>query len=499
MSNVIQVSAVRRVTSEGATYQPLSAQAETFHVMRSSKYGEAVVYHPATMTFYEVSDAAAAAVQSWEQARLTRSTLDPAADALAQRVLAVLNAMVTRKPPVTEDEEEINTRRLRRLAINVTQVCNLHCPMCYATDDHQGSGTYGSDVRYVVPSVPEQSFRRMIEYYPDGIDMIQFHGGEPLLHPVGIERACASILAYCKANDVEPPAFAVITNGTCFTDQVLDIIARYGIRVTVSLDGMREVNDINRPWAAGRSAYDAAVEGLAKIRARDLGPFTIECTVSKPHLGLNLVQLAEHFQSLGATNIHMAPATVTPEHPHWMTPDEQDQLLDQWRDLFDTVMDRFATPTPLYLRTVLGRISTLSGKHREKHLCPAGTNTIAVDVTGNISACFMFTGMREFQLGRVQGRAQHDQYRQRQDRLMHTLLSHPTLCASCWADGVCGDCSAGQYITNMREQETYPVSCRYDRLLIERVILGLARLQRDPDLWARFKRNYNGAPEDDVE
>ncbi len=495
MSVPIAASTITRTRRVGG-YSPISRLPETFHAILDDRYQQAVIYHPATMAFYEVSRPVAEAVQAWEHTRAGHNMLSPEQQALAERALHTLRGLVARKTPAGEDEEEINTQRLRRLAINVTQVCNLHCPMCYATDDQLGAGTYGSDVKFVIPSVPEQAFKRMLEYYPDGVEMIQFHGGEPLLHPRGISRACERINAYCAERGIEPPVYTVITNGTCMTDEVLDIIERFAIRVTVSLDGTREINDANRPWAAGRSAYDAAVAGLEKLKERNLGPFTIECTISKPHLGVDLRQLAQHFKSLGPTNIHMAPATVSRDHPHWLNPEETRQMLEQWRALFDDVMDRLGTHDPLYLRSVLGRIGTLRTRHREKHLCPAGTNTIAVDVTGNISACFMFTGMREFQLGRVQGRPNADEYRARQAKLMHTLLAHPDLCGTCWADGVCGDCSAGQYITGMREQETYPYSCQYDRLMIERVILGLARLQRNPETWVRFKANLTAAPED---
>jgi uncharacterized protein len=488
--------AASTITRRSVGYQPLSRLPETFHAILDERYQQALIYHPATMTFYEVAWPVAEAVRAWELAGRQLGPLATEERALAERALRVLGERVAARPPAEEDAEEINTRRLRRLAINVTQVCNLRCPMCYATDDQLGAGTYGSDVRFVIPSVPEQAFKRMLEYYPEGVELIQFHGGEPLLHPRGIQRACERINAYCAEHGIEPPVYTVITNGTCLSEEVLDLIERFAIRVTVSLDGTREINDANRPWAPGRSAYDAAVAGLERLKQRKLGPFSIECTISKPHLGVDLRELALHFKSLGAATIHMAPASVSPDHPHWLTPDEVRQMLEQWRDLFDEVMDRYGTREPLYLRSVLGRLTTLRTRHREKHLCPAGTNTIAVDVAGNISACFMFTGQREFQLGRVQGKAQPEEYRARQRRLVQTLLAHPSLCNTCWADGVCGDCSAGQYITGMRAQESYPYSCQYDRLLIERVILGLARLRRDPSAWSQLKANLIAAPED---
>jgi uncharacterized protein len=496
MSNTYEVAVVPRTERTGILRSPVSTLPETFHAIVDDRRQQYIVYHPATMTFFESSRVAAEAVRAWEHARIQGWALPVEQEKLAQRTLQALENIVIRKSPAAEDEEEINTRRLRRLAINVTQVCNLHCPMCYATDEQVGSGSYGSDVRYVIPSVAERAFKLLLEYYPDGIELIQFHGGEPLLHPRGIAHACERINAYCADKNIQPPVYTVITNGTCMTEEVLDLIERYAIRVTVSLDGTRELNDESRPWAPGRSTYDAVVNGLTKLKERHLDPFSIECTISKLHLGTDLVTLADHFKSLGAANMHIAPAAINQGHPHWLNPIEQEQMLEQWRDLFDAVMDRMGTPDPLYLRSVLGRIEILRKRHREKHLCPAGTNTIAVDVTGNISACFMFTGMHEFQMGRVQGRPQHNQFRERQAHLLQTLLAHPALCTTCWADGVCGDCSASQFITGMREETTYPYNCRYDRLLIERVLLGLARLQRNPETWAQLKTKLGAIPKD---
>jgi pyruvate-formate lyase-activating enzyme len=137
-------------------------------------------------------------------------------------------------------------------------LCNLACTHCLVScgpgDDHH-------------PLMSRDEVRsRVAEALPLGVKEFYFTGGEPFLH-----REMLEILADTLASG----PCTVLTNGTLFTERLLDALARladstpYALELRVSLDGPdASSHDAFR----GPGAFARTLDGLRRAEARGLLP-----------------------------------------------------------------------------------------------------------------------------------------------------------------------------------------------------------------------------------
>jgi uncharacterized protein len=99
------------------------------------------------------------------------------------------------------------------------------------------------------------------------VDLV-LHGGEPLL--TGPE-ALADVAEAVR--EALPPETVldlhVQTNGTLLNTGVLDVFARHGIRVGVSVDGDQSTHDRHRGHADGRGSYAATARALELLQRHE--------------------------------------------------------------------------------------------------------------------------------------------------------------------------------------------------------------------------------------
>jgi uncharacterized protein len=101
---------------------------------------------------------------------------------------------------------------------------------------------------------------------------VVLHGGEPLL--LG-EPGLRGILQTLRAQlaDAASVRLSMQTNGVLLTPEICDLLAEFGVRVGISLDGDRAANDRHRRFAHGAGSYDqvlAALELLRRPRYREI-------------------------------------------------------------------------------------------------------------------------------------------------------------------------------------------------------------------------------------
>ncbi|WP_251212741.1 radical SAM/SPASM domain-containing protein [Adlercreutzia murintestinalis] len=110
---------------------------------------------------------------------------------------------------------------LRSAYLHVTQTCNLHCVGCYSEDD----------ARNRAPDLPLEELQRIIEALAQaGVVRLIVSGGEPFLRP-----DLPQIVQHAKEAGIAN--VDVLTNGTCVLAEVLERMAPFVDRVSVSFDG----------------------------------------------------------------------------------------------------------------------------------------------------------------------------------------------------------------------------------------------------------------------
>jgi uncharacterized protein len=98
-----------------------------------------------------------------------------------------------------------------------------------------------------------------------------------------------------QRNGACKPSFGMISNGVKMTPRLFDIIQKYEIQVTFSLDGPKKVNDLVRIRHDDSGTFDAVVANIHRYREVFPEKAQVECTVTQAHrdAGLSLTEVLD--------------------------------------------------------------------------------------------------------------------------------------------------------------------------------------------------------------
>lgn len=138
------------------------------------------------------------------------------------------------------------------LILQVTEACNLRCTMCYEWGP-SGHRHQHPDLGEKPVSLELEVVERLMEECRQEKTFYSLFGGEPLLYP-DLDKVIAR--AKQAGSSIE-----TVTNGTLLSRKAAMLVEEGMDLVRVSLDGPREINDLQR----GRGSYEKAVEGLEAL------------------------------------------------------------------------------------------------------------------------------------------------------------------------------------------------------------------------------------------
>jgi uncharacterized protein len=149
-----------------------------------------------------------------------------------------------------------------QLCFITTENCNLRCKYCVY------SGLYDSmRVHNNSNNLKWEDAKTAIDYFLNNnhyssINTISFYGGESLLE----FKLIKSIVSYVKSINADIK-FAMNTNLTLLTSEILDFFIENNFTLTVSLDGPKEVHDLYRLTSNLKPTHDIVERNLWKIRS----------------------------------------------------------------------------------------------------------------------------------------------------------------------------------------------------------------------------------------
>ncbi|MBI4539369.1 MAG: radical SAM protein [Gemmatimonadetes bacterium] len=299
----------------------------------------------------------------------------------AERVLGVIAAPLTslQGPGAPTGSGRPRTLPLRMLLIKpVGDVCNLACRYCYESLRrlHAQRGT-----------MTRETLRRIHENvlpYVDPPFTIYYHGGEPLLRGGDFFRAAVSLARELRAP--ESTEIGVQTNATLIDREWAEFFREHDVRVGVSLDGDREVNDAGRVTTRGAGSYERAVEGIRHLQAVGLRFGTIAVLTPDHARRPGAARaLLEHFQGLGIREFDVHPAfSVAPDSGRWnLSPADYAGFMIE---LFDAWLA--AGDSELLVRSFDHFYQGMTGIHADAcYRAGKCTTILGVDPTGEAVPC----------------------------------------------------------------------------------------------------------------
>ncbi len=183
--------------------------------------------------------------------------------------------------------------------IKIASRCNLNCSYCYVYN--QADTTWRDRPALMSRETYSTTIERIRSHCllsGQKTVIIAFHGGEPTL--AGSARfawMCAH--ARERLGDIATVVLSIQTNGTRLDDDWIAVLREHDVRVGVSLDGPREINDAFRVDRKGRGSHTNAARGIAALDQAGVA-FQI-LSVVQP--GADPLGVHHHFLELGCRSI----------------------------------------------------------------------------------------------------------------------------------------------------------------------------------------------------
>lgn len=146
--------------------------------------------------------------------------------------------------------------------MKVASRCNLDCDYCYMY--RMPDQSWIRRPRFMESSVLQMAVHRIrehVETHKIPHINIVFHGGEPLLLGPDRFRDAIRLIQGELASTCEID-FGLQTNGILLSEEYLKLFLENKVRLSLSLDGSREINDLHRIHSDGSGSYAEVEKGL---------------------------------------------------------------------------------------------------------------------------------------------------------------------------------------------------------------------------------------------
>ncbi len=307
--------------------------------------------------------------------------------------------------------------------LDVTEACNLACPYCFKWQKK-------------AVNMDEPTAKRAIDWLLEASGgardlRVNLMGGEPLIRFDLIQRIVpyAKLRARQRGKSIH---FGCTTNCTLLTDEILSFWRRFGMGFHCSIDGIPEVQNVNRPFLGGGSTSAAVEKAVPKILA--YRPEVMARATVTPRSVRFLHASARYLAGLGFRNMTFRVAT----NCDWKE-DDFGALRDQYRRVADYYVETLVAKKQVTIEELRNGIRSLHSENGNSRFpCGAGRGVVLVDPRGDLWPCHRFGPHHchgQFQLGRL-GEPFND-------RLRAVFLSYNMLedgrpdCRECRAAATC--------------------------------------------------------------
>ncbi len=344
------------------------------------------------------------------------------------------------------DDALLQSPPVHALSLAVAQKCNLGCSYCYASQ-----GEFGGPAKNMDLSTAHQAIDLMIRSKKTGSRVnLAFLGGEPLANRDVIRAATHYASSTCKDHGIDI-RFSITTNGTLLTESDAEFFEEFGFAVTISLDGVREHHDRQRPFKNGAGSFDRIMQrALPLLALQRKMQVSVRATVCPGNYDLK--GALDYFLAMRFHSVGFSPVLRSPSGRGEMS--EGDLML-----LLEAMV---ACGLEFEKRTLRGEryafmniVNALHEIHRGTHRpypCGAGAGYLGVSASGELSACHRFVGDRQGQMGDLlRGIDPASQNRWLAERHVH----NQTPCRDCWARYLCSGGCHHEVIANGRTACTY--------------------------------------------
>jgi len=334
---------------------------------------------------------------------------------------------------------------LSTLVLNVSNKCNLSCTYCYE---------YGED--RIADVGKKKTARMSLETARASIDLlfaesaggrevsITFFGGETLLNFETIRGA----VEYAEARAREHQArvsFALTTNATLLSDEIVAFLAAHRFGVNVSIDGAPDDHDRHRLFKSGKGSYAEIVPRIQKLLAAMRGGRPVGARVTLTRGMRDVPATFAHLtREIGFESVGFAPVTSASDREWALRDGEMGRVLQGFRALAEEYVAAALRGEAHGFSNLNDLLGELHKGVNKAHPCGAGLGLLGVATDGEIGLCHRFVESDSHALGHV---ATGIDQQKRAAFLESAHISKKVACHECFARPHCsGGCYHEAYV-----------------------------------------------------
>ncbi|AGK96633.1 radical SAM/SPASM domain-containing protein [Clostridium pasteurianum] len=426
--------------------------------------GNIILYLPDSLKFFRINSITKSTIK--DIVNFNEKTLIMEKYKINEDQYNYIKTFITKKENLNYELSK-NKECLYKLTLNITNECNLDCKYCYAN-----GGIYNSKES----QMSEDTLKKALDVFLDkyrNIENIQLFGGEPTLNLDAIEFVGDYFDKKYNIHKIDfKPIISLVTNGMCSSDRFIDIVNKYNIQLTVSIDGPKCINDRTRLMKNGKGCSDLVINNIFKLKRYTKQPQNAEATFTQYHVNSN-IEVSDVIKyikkNLGIQNIHIV---------HVSCEKTKDFYLKDRGSFIKSIPEIIENKNKLeYKNTymIIDRIiRSLISKTTSKYICNAGISTFSVSTKGDIYPCFMLTDVDKYKLGNVLNYSNISN-----DKLNlfdKSYKSNSLKCKNCFNNTLCHGCIGINYFNTSDAFKTSEEDCQFMKKLTENVILSLCKI-----------------------
>ncbi|SDA70298.1 uncharacterized protein SAMN02910275_02251 [Butyrivibrio sp. INlla18] len=272
------------------------------------------------------------------------------------------------------------------LYLCVSNCCNAACTYCFAN-----KGDYGKKQGIMKKEIVRDAIDFFMKQVPkEDAAIITFFGGEPLLAYNIILYACEYIEEKYSNRKVE---YHITTNATLLDKEKICFFSQKRFKVTLSIDGGKHIQNIQRPLRNGQDSYVEATKYISELKRLKV-EFVIRGTYATYDYPLR--KCYDDLLSFKAKEINIIPDTIN------IKDNEQEMLIKEMDDLKKYVLEYIKINSDFPFGTLRRRMRELfvdsTGISTN---CGGGKTTFAIDINGDVFPCHRFSGEESFKIGNI--------------------------------------------------------------------------------------------------
>lgn len=396
------------------------------------------------------------------------------------------------EPILNFSDSSEKTRHLKKLEIIIQTGCNLACKYCYAN-----AGTYNQKREVMDENMLEEYLMALIPENFDDIDFVLFFGGEPAQYPNIITKAINVLRGFVDKGWLKRiPIFGMITNGTFYTPALSNLIKNNHILTTISIDGPKNVNDQLRIFPEnGESTYQLVSENIDKFCDDGIDWLAIEATYTTKHIemGYSKNDVRKYISKRFPQVFEVIVGDCTGDSIYSI--DDEQVYLNRIK-LFDLAFQNIGLGDFSFNSLIRNELKAVLNPNLYLTKCSAGIDTFCLFPQGNLKPCHLLSDDC-FTSALYDSNNKAWDFKQ-SEKVLEFLLNHGKTkkrCETCWARFICASCPSLELNSNLNQINQH---CDYRLSFYEHIILKLAEISEDKDLWSRlldsielFNNNYS--------